>query len=76
MDLNDPNKPIQYQIQPNGKGRFRVDYIAKHPGFHNINVLFAGKPIVDSPFNVNVAPGLHKILKFTFLLKFMIFMNE
>ncbi len=56
-DVNDPNKPVQFQIQPSGKGKFRVDYIAKHPGLYSVNVLFAGKPIVNSPFNVNIAPG-------------------
>ena len=49
------------QVQQIGKGKFRVDYIAKHQGFHSVNVNFAGKPITESPFNVNVAPGMLEV---------------
>lgn len=55
LEPNDPNKQLPLNISPIGKGKFRVDYVAKQPGLHSVNVFFAGKPIVNSPFGVKVA---------------------
>jgi filamin len=57
LDPSDAHKQIPAQLTPLGNGRFRVDYVAKEPGLHSVNVFFAGKPIPNSPFGVQVAPS-------------------
>ena len=57
LDPSDAHKPIPSQLTPLGNGCYRVDYVAKEPGLHSVNVFFAGKPIPNSPFGVNVAPS-------------------
>lgn len=57
LDPSDAHKPIPSQLTPLGNGHYRVDYVAKEPGLHSVNVFFAGKPITNSPFGVQVAPS-------------------
>lgn len=37
------------------KDNFKCDYVAPDQGPYNVNVSFAGKPVPNSPFKVNVA---------------------
>lgn len=39
---------------------FLVEYVPIEPGQHKVNVYFAGQPIPNSPFGVEVAPGTIK----------------
>jgi len=64
LDPSDAHKPIPSQLTPLGNGRYRVDYVAKEPGLHSVNVFFAGKPIPNSPFGVQVAPSIRNITRF------------
>jgi filamin len=57
LDPSDSHQQIPVQIKPLAKGKYRVDYVAKQPGLHSVNVFFAGKPIPESPFGVKVAPS-------------------
>ena len=36
-------------------GKFRCEYVPREPGLHTVNILFAGRPISDSPYGVNVS---------------------
>lgn len=57
LDPSESHKQIPAHVIPLGNGRFRVEYVAKEPGLHSVNVFFAGKPIPNSPFGVKVAPS-------------------
>ena len=57
LDPSDAHKQLPCSVTPIGNGRFRCDYVAKEPGLHSVNVLFAGKPIPKSPFPVKIAPS-------------------
>lgn len=57
LDPSDAHKQIPVKTIPIGNGHFRVEYIAKEPGLHSVNVFFAGKPISTSPYGVKVAPS-------------------
>ena len=57
LDPSDEHNQIPVNVKPLGRGKFRVDYVAKQPGLHSVNVFFAGKPIPASPFGVKVAPS-------------------
>jgi filamin len=57
LDPSEAHKQIPVSITPQGTGRFRVNYVAKEPGLHSVNVFFAGQPIPNSPFGVKVSPS-------------------
>ena len=57
LDPSDAHKQIPVAVLPLGNGHFRVEYLAKEPGLHSVNVFFAGKPINTSPYGVKVAPS-------------------
>lgn len=46
---------VPVSVKQIGPGRFRCEYVPREPGLHSVNVLFAGRPIPNSPFGVNVA---------------------
>ncbi len=62
LDPSDQHKQLPVQVTPLGNNQYRVEYLAKEPGLHSVNVFFAGKPIPNSPFGVKVAPS--KFLNF------------
>lgn len=48
-------KPVEnITVKEESKDHFRCDYVAPSEGPYNVNVSFAGKPIPQSPFKVNV----------------------
>jgi filamin len=57
LDPTELHQQIPVQIKPLSKGKYRVEYVAKQPGLHSVNVFFAGQPIPESPFGVKVAPS-------------------
>ena len=46
---------VPVSVKQTGPGRFRCEYVPREPGLHSVNVFFAGRPIPNSPFGVNVA---------------------
>lgn len=46
---------VPVSVKQTGPGKFRCEYVAREPGLHSVNVFFAGRPIPNSPFGVNVA---------------------
>lgn len=57
LDPSDAHKQIPVNTTPIGPGRARVNYVAKEPGLHSVNVFFAGQPIPNSPYGVRVSPS-------------------
>ncbi len=57
LDPSDAHKQIPISTIPIANGCFRVEYTAKEPGLHSVNIFFAGKPISNSPFGVKIAPS-------------------
>jgi filamin len=57
LDPSPAHKHLPINLIPLGNGRYRCDYVAKEPGLHSVNVFFAGKPIPNSPYGVNVTPS-------------------
>jgi filamin len=57
LDPSDAHKQIPVSTTPLGNGKFRINYVAKEPGVHSVNVFFASQPIPNSPFGVKVAPS-------------------
>ena len=47
---------VPVSVKQIGPGRFRCEYMPREPGLHSVNVFFAGRPIPNSPFGVNVTP--------------------
>ncbi|CAF4944302.1 unnamed protein product, partial [Rotaria sp. Silwood2] len=50
--------PISLKQTPPRK--FRCEYVPREPGLHSVNVFFAGRPIPNSPYGVNVASCMYK----------------
>lgn len=49
-------KPVEkITVTEVSKDNFKCDYVAPDQGPYNVNVSFAGKPVPNSPFKVNVA---------------------
>ena len=46
---------VPVSVKQIGPGRFRCEYVPREPGLHSVNVFFAGRPIPNSPYGVNVA---------------------
>ncbi|CAF0892142.1 unnamed protein product, partial [Didymodactylos carnosus] len=46
---------VPISVKPLGNGKFRCEYVAREPGLHSVNIFFAGKPIPQSPYGVNVS---------------------
>jgi hypothetical protein len=62
------------QLVVGKEGTYLVEYIPVDHGLHSVNVFFAGSPIPNSPFGVNVAPRKCSLfcpptLSFTFRLR-------
>ena len=57
LDPSDAHKQIPVNITPIGPGRYRVNYVAKEPGLHSVNVFFGGQPISQYPYGVKAAPS-------------------
>lgn len=47
---------VPVSVKQTAPGKFRCEYVAREPGLHAVNVYFAGRPIPNSPYNVNVSP--------------------
>ncbi len=43
-----------------GPGKFRCEYVPREPGLHSVNIFFAGRPIPNSPYGVNVASCMNE----------------
>lgn len=50
---------VPVSVKQVGPGRFRCEYVPREPGFHSVNVFFAGRPIPNSPYGVNVASCMY-----------------
>uniref|UniRef100_A0A6G1S6P4 Filamin-C n=1 Tax=Aceria tosichella TaxID=561515 RepID=A0A6G1S6P4_9ACAR len=46
------------RLQKVDEDKYKCEYVAGNPGGHSVSILFAGKPIPKSPFNVSVDPTL------------------
>ena len=46
---------VPVSVKQTGPGRFRCEYVPREPGLHSVNIFFAGRPIPNSPYGVNVA---------------------
>ncbi|CAF0875720.1 unnamed protein product [Rotaria sordida] len=46
---------VPVSVKQTGPGKFRCEYVPREPGLHSVNVFFAGRPIPNSPYGVNVA---------------------
>ncbi|CAF3564394.1 unnamed protein product [Adineta steineri] len=46
---------VPVSVKQVGPGKFRCEYVPREPGLHSVNVFFAGRPIPNSPYGVNVA---------------------
>ena len=47
---------VPVSVKQTTPGKYRCEYVPREPGSHTVNVLFAGRPIPNSPFPVNVSP--------------------
>ena len=47
---------VPVSVKQTAPGKFRCEYVPREPGLHSVNVLFAGRPVPNSPYGVNVAP--------------------
>lgn len=47
---------VPVSVKQTTPGKFRCEYVPREPGLHSVNVLFASRPIPNSPYGVNVAP--------------------
>jgi hypothetical protein len=46
---------VPVSVKQTSPGKFRCEYIPREPGLHSVNVFFAGRPLPNSPYGVNVA---------------------
>ncbi len=46
---------VPVSVKQTTPGKFRCEYIPREPGLHSVNIFFAGRPIPNSPYGVNVA---------------------
>lgn len=51
---------VPVSVKQVGPGKFRCEYVPREPGLHSVNILFAGRPIPNSPYGVNVASCMSK----------------
>lgn len=79
LDPSGAHKQLPVNTTPIGPGRARVNYVAKEPGLHSVNVFFAGQPIPNSPFGVRVSPSkflaIDKKIFYYFLLFYCLFLD-
>ena len=47
---------VPVSVKQTAPGKFRCEYVPREPGLHSVNVMFAGRPVPNSPYGVNVAP--------------------
>ena len=47
---------VPVSVKQTTPGNFRCEYVPRESGLHSVNVLFASRPIPNSPYGVNVAP--------------------
>jgi len=57
VTINGPNGPVPAHTTDNGDGTYTVDYEPEDHGNHLIAVTLRGKPVANSPYNVNVKEG-------------------
>ncbi|CAF3895693.1 unnamed protein product, partial [Adineta steineri] len=48
---------VPVSVKQTAPGKFRCEYVPREPGLHSVNVFFAGRPIPNSPYGVNVSPS-------------------
>ncbi len=46
---------VPVSVKQTSPGKFRCEYIPREPGLHSVNIFFAGRPIPNSPYGVNVS---------------------
>ena len=56
IDPNNQQETVPVSVKQTTPRKFRCEYIPREPGHYSINILFAGRPIPNSPYGVNVAP--------------------
>jgi len=52
---------VPVSVKQIGPGKFRCEYVPREPGLHSVNIFFAGRPIPNSPYGVNVASCMYRI---------------
>lgn len=68
VDPQNKNNTVEVILENKGDNIFRCTYKPLQEGPHTIHVTFAGQPIPNSPFKVNISEGKHLII-FLSLLK-------
>ena len=60
---------VPVSVKQIGPGKFRCEYIPREPGLHSVNIFFAGRPIPNSPYGVNVASCMYHMIHFCIKFK-------
>lgn len=55
-DARGRSDAVPVSLKQTTPGKYRCEYVPREPGPHSVNVLFAGRPVPNSPFAVNVLP--------------------
>lgn len=57
---------VPVSVKQTSPGKYRCEYIAREPGLHSVNIFFAGRPIPNSPYGVNVQSCTYSKASFSF----------
>lgn len=55
VDSRGQQDSVPISVKQTSPGKFRCEYMPREPGPHSVNILFAGRPISNSPYGVNVS---------------------
>ncbi len=55
---------VPVSVKQVGPGKFRCEYVPREPGLHSVNIFFAGRPIPNSPYGVNVASCMYWVMRY------------
>ena len=55
VDPRNRKDVVPVSVRQTSPGIFRCEYVPREPGQHSVNIIFAGRPIPNSPYGVNVS---------------------
>ncbi|CAF4038840.1 unnamed protein product [Rotaria magnacalcarata] len=55
VDSHGRQDVVPVAVKQTSPGKFRCEYVPRESGLHSVNIFFAGRPITNSPYGVNVA---------------------
>lgn len=67
VDPQNKNNTVEVILENKGDNIFRCTYKPLQEGPHTIHVTFAGQPIPNSPFKVNISEGKHLIISLSYI---------